>query len=310
MAALRNNTATMSITEVNALMSNMTISTAKKIEMLKAANYKKTDIENLIFIHGLKNAKVEKIIKNYSIDDLTFGVELETLCLSRSVLESRMIDAGVICQIENYNHNNSKTSFKIVADCSVKADGKVSAEIVSPILKGKKGLVDLKKVCEVLNTNTTVNKTCGLHVHVGAENFTVQQFRNLYINMYRLENLIDSFMPISRRENTYCKSYSSISNYESRINLCNNTAQIADVFCNHRYFKINPVSYTRHKTVEFRQHGGTTEFEKVEMWVNFLRKLVVYSRTNRVENVRSVNDLTFLNETEKTFFNNRVLKFA
>ena len=87
MAALRNNTATMSITEVNALMSNMTISTAKKIEMLKAANYKKTDIENLIFIHGLKNAKVENANFHTSKENSCKIVNLYPQCSINGELE-------------------------------------------------------------------------------------------------------------------------------------------------------------------------------------------------------------------------------
>ena len=53
MARSNNQTATMSITEVQDLMISR-ISIAQKIETLKAANFKKTDIEN----HGINYRRI------------------------------------------------------------------------------------------------------------------------------------------------------------------------------------------------------------------------------------------------------------
>lgn len=243
-------------------------------------------------------------------NDLTFGVELECLFSSRATLANVLRDRNININYEGYNHNSSKTAYKIVSDGSVRETGLESSEIVSPILKGAKGLQSLQNVCNELTAlNVKVNKTCGLHVHIGAEKFTSKQWQNLYINYFRLENLIDSFMPGSRRGNFYCKGLQNLSNYENNIMRCSNVDDIKSYFNSDRYFKINPCSYSRHKTVEFRQHGGTVEFEKVEMWVSFLRKLVVFSQNNLVENCSSINDLTFLNASEKRFFNSRVSKF-
>lgn len=48
--------------------------------------------------------------------------------------------------------------------------GMKSVEIVSPILKGRSGLMELLEVAKKLNVmGAIVNRTCGFHVHVGAK---------------------------------------------------------------------------------------------------------------------------------------------
>ena len=50
------------------------------------------------------------------------------------------------------------------------------------------------------------------------------------------------------------------------------------------YYKVNAESYSIHNTVEFRQHSGTIEIEKMENWIRFLDSLVKYSEYGVVEN--------------------------
>lgn len=313
MARSENQVATMSISEVQQLMQDNSLSTMQKINRLKAANFRKTDIENLLFNYGLSVVRGQAEMTE---NGLTFGVEIETLCRDRFMLETALNNAGVKTYYQSYNHKDSKEFFKIVTDSSVNRiddEFKQDAEIVSPILKGQKGMQALKQVCDVLATETRVNRSCGLHVHIGAEKFNMKQWHNLYINIYRLESLIDSFMPESRRDNDYCEKLHGreiFENYEEKIKRCENVYQIEDMFFSSRYFKINPCSYSRHKTVEFRQHGGTTDFNKISMWVSFLRKLVVFSRGNVVENVNEINDIPFLSDAEKRFFKSRQNHFA
>jgi hypothetical protein len=73
-----------------------------------------------------------------------------------------------------------------------------------------------------------------------------------------------------------------------------------------RYFKVNAVSYSRHKTIEFRQHQGSTDFAKISNWVRFCAKLVEFSKRNKLQApIASINDIPFLTATEKRFFNQR-----
>ena len=44
-----------------------------------------------------------------------------------------------------------------------------------------------------------------------------------------------------------------------------------------RYYKINLQSYSRQRTIEFRQHGGSLNGRKIESWVRFLDKFIIAS---------------------------------
>ena len=110
----------------------------------------------------------------------------------------------------------------------------------------------------------------------------IETWKRLYKNYIKLEDTIDSMMPASRRNNTYCRSI-KLDNIETRINGCRTVTQIANLYGS-RYFKVNAQSYTKHNTVEFRQHSGTIEVEKIENWVRFLDGLVKYSEHEIIEN--------------------------
>ena len=72
-----------------------------------------------------------------------------------------------------------------------------------------------------------------------------------------------------------------------------------------RYYKVNAVAYDRHKTIEFRQHSGTIEYEKISNWVMFLARLVEYSYKNEIASCESIEEIPFLKEREKEYFINR-----
>ena len=81
---------------------------------------------------------------------------------------------------------------------------------------------------------------------------------------------------------------------------------IQRALCNDRYHKVNAESYRRHKTIEFRQHAGTTNYEKIINWVSFCGKLVIWSKKNRLTApVASIDDIPFLTAEEKSFFKAR-----
>lgn len=275
-------------------------------------------LEDLVYMLGLPTQEAIRVLDMYkpirtpkTPKDVTFGVEIECYnVVDRYVLINAVRSNGVEIQAEGYNHRDNDRYYKIVTDGSL--TGNDTCEVVSPILKGNDGKKSLKVVCKALSEiGAKVNKSCGLHVHLDAKNMTIEQWRNLIINYARLEAIIDGFMPKSRRGNNnyYCRSISLMPRLEATILHCNSVEEIVN-YLGTRYMKINVEAYSRHKTVEFRQHGGSIEYAKIEKWLSFLQKLLAYSKNNTVENCATIDDIPFLNNTEKAYFKARTAHFA
>jgi hypothetical protein len=239
-----------------------------------------------------------------------FGVEFEAYNVSKTILRNKLIAAGIQCESEGYNHT-TRSHWKIVSDGSL--TGNETFELVSPILKGEAGLAELMKVCDVLNKcGAKVNKTCGTHVHLNARDFSLDQWKRIYINYGRLEKVIDGFMPESRRadNNRYCKGFRSVQNFETQIKNAQDLQKIENLLLNSRYWKVNPQSYSRHRTCEFRQHAGTTDFVKISSWIRFLSNLVDYSERYEVA-TRTLATLKNFNRIELVnYFEYRTLELA
>jgi hypothetical protein len=175
-------------------------------------------------------------------------------------------------------------------------------ELVSPILKGEKGLEKCHKVLEVLNDATAIslNISMAMHLHIGVERLSLASLKNICDNFIKYEDVIDTFMPVSRRNNRYCKSnkaalmkaigskkemHEMIQAGESKellFDLVNplepdQIKKSANINTGvQRYYKLNLQNLNTGKrpTIEFRQHSATSDFRKVEPWVRFCMAFV------------------------------------
>ena len=188
-------------------------------------------------------------------------------------------------------------------------EGRDTFELVSPILVGEEGLKELETVCWVLDAcDVKVNESCGFHVHMDASDFSIDTWKNLALSYKHIEPLIDSFMPRSRRDNRYCKSMRSLS--EARINEASTIHDLQRAFGSDRYYKVNLEAYSRHRTVEFRQHSGTINFAKMEKWIRFLNGLIIFAQAGQLPSRTTLDRLPFLDEKQKLFFKLRTKKLA
>ncbi|MBN8573928.1 MAG: amidoligase family protein [Candidatus Kapabacteria bacterium] len=220
---------------------------------------------------------------NVYVINRSFGIELEMYNVNAIDLTNAMRNESVEFENENYNHT-TRSHWKGVRDRSI--NGTNGIEVVSPILQGENGMQQVKSVCKALNNvNAKVNKSCGFHVHFSAEDFTIKQWRNLFINFAMFENHFDSMMPVSRRDsnNRYCKSIKTkVLNNVPKINAATRLRAITKAIGQDtRYVKLNVESFWRHGTVEFRHHSGTVDFNKISNWIEILNSLIEYSATNR-----------------------------
>ncbi|MGL5460731.1 MAG: amidoligase family protein [Cetobacterium sp.] len=229
---------------------------------------------------------------------LKIGVEMEFLSeLSSNKIAQILTEKGVPTKSESYNHNVSRT-WKITTDSSVRGSMSYGLEIVSPILTD---LEELKIVCETLSTlekdgEVKVDRSCGVHIHHDINDFTMDNIKNLFFLYSKYEEAIDNFMPKSRREsnNVFCKS---VKNIIGRVNSCETLEDIKLNVCGansmysnasasrsgSRYHKLNINSYIVYGTVEFRQHAGSLNFEKISNWIMITLKMLETAQGKKVK---------------------------
>jgi hypothetical protein len=193
-----------------------------------------------------------------------FGVEIECVGIHVGQARDAIRAVGIDVESEGYNHRRVR-HWKVTTDASVSGQGG-ACEIVSPVLNGANGHEQISKVCAALTAaGATINRTCGLHVHVDARGLGRVALANMARYYYHFETAIDGIMPRSRRgnNNTYCVSLSGYSfgtdyeNDEAVLRRANGS----------RFMKLNLQSHSRHGTVEFRHHAGTVEAHKISHWV-------------------------------------------
>lgn len=212
----------------------------------------------------------------------TFGVEIEFKG-NRTIVQDYMNEHGVECHIEGYNHT-TRHHWKIVTDASCEY------ELVSPPLCGQEAFRQLKVACDALAAaGARVDKTCGLHVHHDANDLDVRSFANIFALYIKLEETIDTFLPNSRRasNNQYCPSLGLTPEQKQRklnqLKKARTIREIAEDIYPSRYVKVNAQSYLRHGTIEFRQHSGTVEYEKIANWVMFTQRIVERAKEGNVQ---------------------------
>lgn len=223
----------------------------EEVETIKAMKGSKTNKKEALIKLGFRNHEINIILSDLPKQvretfKFTFGVEIECLVPRNSITES-MQRNGVAHQFESYNHVDNKTYFKFVSDSSIHGENPI--ECVSPVLYGRKGMKDLEMCCKSLNeAGAQVNRSTGLHVHIGAETLSDKAYINVFINYRHLENVIDTFMAPSRRANNsqWCRSLHRFS-----FTTCESKNDIAGIMNYDRYYKVNPCSYGCHKRSSF-----------------------------------------------------------
>lgn len=218
--------------------------------------------------------------------EIKIGVEIEFYGVHYEKVLKHLQAKGISVSYEGYTHQ-VMAGWKLVTDVSVTSIGtgvRKGLELVSPILYGDEGLDELEVVMNTLESiGAKVDKSCGLHVHHDVNDYTLKNFKSLYNMYWNYQNGIDSILPKSRRtvyENRYCKGLKTYRmNAVQRASSIDRLVYVLET----RYIVLNPYSYIKYGTIEFRQHSGTVEFSKIEAWIVLTHCMVNYCRNNFVE---------------------------
>jgi len=202
-----------------------------------------------------------------------FGIEIEFVGACKYEVAAAINAQGIDCQVEYYNHT-TRPHWKIVSDSSLDSIRGYAAELVSPILEGEDGVLQLKTVVDALNSveGVTVNRSCGLHVHLNCADLNVKEIQKIYERYAQYEEQIDLCMPRSRRGSLHwCKTLKDGGNVAS-VKRAKKKENIAHMLG--RYYKVNLTQIAQRGAIEFRQHSGTTDFAKIYNWLSFLMQFV------------------------------------
>jgi hypothetical protein len=226
----------------------------------------------------------------------TFGFEAEFFNIRPEVAVEALRAVGIDVNYERYNHNVT-ASWKIVTDASVTSRGTGlghGLELVSPILRGIEGLeMASKSVGALLNAGARVDRTCGLHLHVGMDNLVGAEIMKVIDLYIANQKNINQILANSRHENRFCPSFDPndrinsrygsgvIAEYNAIANAFNGAVSEADLNSSrialrniNRYRAINAHAYSKYGTIEFRQHQGTLNGEKLTSWIQFVLALI------------------------------------
>jgi hypothetical protein len=225
--------------------------------------------------------------------DTEFGIELELSTSSDTSHKdvADLIEAKASVTVKDMTDNSlaaadSRTDiWRLVGDtsiaCSSSSPNCNTFEIVSPILRGGAGIGEVDRVMRALGKipSIKINKSMGFHVHVNVKGLTLANLKNVCQNFVKYEKTMDMFMPESRRESKFCHSNRSAFGGPETTNKyihemiasCTSKEDLGNLMSPDKYYRLNmqPLVSGRQPTIEFRQHSGTSDGEKVKSWIRF-----------------------------------------
>jgi hypothetical protein len=174
-----------------------------------------------------------------------FGVELEI---------SYAPDHGVL---------QTTSDFSAHRDGSVRGDG---LELVSPILRGNKGLLAVTNLLKyAASKNWVADASCGFHLHIDMNDLSEEQKKKVLFAYVLTAELWHAFVSRTRHNNSYCGRPLRIASHEIE-------AKEFDTLCysaggGSRYCWLNLQAHSEHGTFEVRLHEGTIDSKKVTNWI-------------------------------------------
>lgn len=239
--------------------------------------------------------------RDITLDDITFGIEIETVELSRRNLAHAIqsVTGGEVRQGYRVVTPDGR-EWKAVSDGSLRSRNGYSGEVVSPIMRYS----DLEQVQEIIRAirraGAKVNESCGIHIHVGADAFgfgsknAAKTLKNLINICHARDEWIAKALGItSRRRNNWCLPVSSdlVEKVKSdrrptleRLNVhwYGRENVRPTHYDSSRYHGLNLHNVWYRGTVEYRWFEATLHAGEIKAYVQFAMLL-----TARAINVRS-----------------------
>jgi len=141
-------------------------------------------------------------------------------------------------------------------------------EIRSPILQGSAGLRELKGVMNLLASNGyTTKEADGMHCHFDARDLNETDIKRLIFSWDNNKDVVAEFLG-ERFDNGHCTYDYDFEALESGNGYMSSVYNYDGEKC----YAIEPRS--RLRTVEFRQHYGTLNFDDARAWILFVQAFI------------------------------------
>jgi len=272
------------------------------IEGYNSGNFFTTKLAKKLYDKKAPPTKDYKGQKCYKEDDKKHNIKFGLWSPTDMITENKGYTFGI--EIETTSgivplHLYKDLNMSAVFDGSIrdKNGKKVGKEYVTGVLQGDQGFLQLQKICNQLAKRTTVNKTCGIHVHIG----NIQFSKEFIVYSYLLGGLIRdemfSILPKSRNNNIYCHDLEPI-----RHNINDNMTKSeykmgVDQLYNDIFYYLSQ-NFPGKKINKTKQHprGASAGYNRNHpryAWLNFLPA---------VFNIRNVRE--FKNLEEQLRYNN------
>lgn len=220
-----------------------------------------------------------------TMKDLRFGIEIETVGLSRYELASTIRDAigGTLGYGGTSAIDPSGRVWNVVPDGSL--SGRANGEVVSPILAyGDLELLQ-KVVRAIAAAGARADDSTGIHIHVDGSRFNVRSLLNLVNFLHKQERLLEHALQIdSYRLGRYCKPI----NQEFMARLARRRPTTLESLNrawygqrnlrpdrrdDSRYHGLNLNSLFYRNTIEFRYFNGSVNADDVTAYVHLVLAL-------------------------------------
>lgn len=195
--------------------------------------------------------------------EFTFGCEIETVGIS--LARAQQAVSGLQLQVSNHTHyrHDGTHQWKCVPDGSLRGRGG-TAEVVSRVLTGHEGFVELRRVMKSLKAiGAKTNRSTGMHTHLGVSHLGDRQLA-LIIRMHcQFQNILDGVISENRKRNMFC-----------RHRLLNDALQLASRWATGdrptgqgRYWSLNLQSFDKYETFEMRSYDGCLNPKRATAWI-------------------------------------------
>lgn len=238
--------------------------------------------------HSKKNEQFSEVIK---MKNQNFGIEIELTGITRKRAAAVIANYfGTDSHYEGFGYDayaatdRKGRKWKVMSDSSINTEGRggdYSSEVVTPILQYE-DIFDLQEILRQLrHAGAKANSSCGIHIHVGAENHTAKTLRNLVNIMASKQDMIYKALQIVPIRERYCKKLEANVIEKFNSQKPDTKEKIADIWYDgygssrnshyngSRYHGLNLHAVFTKGTVEFRLFNSTTHAGKLKAYIQF-----------------------------------------